>query len=240
MRGLCTLMGQIRLANSCSADEFAAVNRNLEKLTFAFPPNDSVRSGDDDIESMEPFGQLVVQQRKLLNDREKLVSQIQALPGFDTFLKPPSFDILRSAACHGPVIRDRHGLAGPYGCTVRVVAATASGRDIAARAPPVPVPRVVQVFSHAQVILNLHTPSQIGGSLSDCPSLSTFSAMFHPHFLPGDFRIVLSFTSSHPPLTAFPHGSFWDPARHCVGWVRQEVVYCYTAGMFSLFLSCFC
>jgi hypothetical protein len=35
--------------------------------------------------------------------------------------------------------RDLQGLAGPHGFTVRVVAATASGRDIAARAPPVPV-----------------------------------------------------------------------------------------------------
>jgi len=101
-------MDQIRLANSRLADEFAAVNRDLEKLTLAYPPNDGVRSGDDDVESMDPFGQLVVQQRKLLDDREKLVSQIQALPGLDTFLKPPSFDTLRSAACRGPVIVINH------------------------------------------------------------------------------------------------------------------------------------
>ena len=35
--------------------------------------------------------------------------------------------------------RDLHGWASPHGFTVRVVTATASGRDIAARAPPVPV-----------------------------------------------------------------------------------------------------
>ncbi len=108
MRGLRTSMDQIRLANSRLADELAAVNRDLEKITFAFPPNDSVRSGDDDIESMDPFGQLVVQQRRLLDDREKLVSQIQALPGFDTFLMSLSFDTLRSAACRGPVIIINH------------------------------------------------------------------------------------------------------------------------------------
>jgi hypothetical protein len=57
---------------------------------------------------MDSFGQLVVQQRKPLDDREKLDSQIQALSGFDTSLKPPSFDTLRSAACRGPVIIINH------------------------------------------------------------------------------------------------------------------------------------
>ena len=78
-----------------------------------------------------------------------------------------------------------------------------------------------------------------GGSLSDLKALSTLSAVFHLRFLPGDFRIVLSFMSSCLPPTAFPHGGFWDPTRRRVGWVRQEVVYCYTAGMFSLFLFLF-
>jgi hypothetical protein len=50
----------------------------------------------------------MVRQRKLLDDREKLISQIQAVPGLDTFLKPPSFDTLRSASCHGPVIIINH------------------------------------------------------------------------------------------------------------------------------------
>jgi hypothetical protein len=52
----------------------------------------------------------VVQQQRLLDDREKLILQIQALPGWDTFLKHPgpSFDALRSAASHGPVIIISH------------------------------------------------------------------------------------------------------------------------------------
>jgi len=57
---------------------------------------------------MEPFSHLVARQRKLLDDREKLVSQIRTLSGFDTFLKPPSFDTLRSVACHGPVVIINH------------------------------------------------------------------------------------------------------------------------------------
>ena len=50
----------------------------------------------------------MLQQQKLQDDREKLISQIQTLPGFETFLKPPAFDILRSAASHGPVIIINH------------------------------------------------------------------------------------------------------------------------------------
>ena len=43
-------------------------------------------------------------------------------------------------------IRDLHGWASPHGFTVRVVTATASGRDIAARAPPVPVLGLCRYF----------------------------------------------------------------------------------------------
>jgi hypothetical protein len=51
-----------------------------------------------------PFRHLAVQQRKPLNDRDKLITQVQILPGFETFLMAPSFDHLQPAAAHGPVI----------------------------------------------------------------------------------------------------------------------------------------
>ena len=105
MRGLRTSIDKIRLADSHLADRFSAVNTNLETLTLAFSPGNDVDDGDNDLEGMGTFSHLVVQQRKLLDDREKLISQIQALPGLDTFLKPPSFD---TAACHGPVIIINH------------------------------------------------------------------------------------------------------------------------------------
>ena len=53
--------------------------------------------------------------------------------------------------------RDRHGFASLHRFTVWVVTAMALGRDIAAWAPPMPMPQVVRVFSYAQVILNLCT-----------------------------------------------------------------------------------
>jgi len=108
MRGLRSSMDQIRSTDPHLADIFTAVNRKLETVTLAVSPKRNVDGRNSDVDGMDPFGHLVVRQRKLLDDREMLISQIQALPGFDTFLKPPSFDTLRSAALHGPVIIINH------------------------------------------------------------------------------------------------------------------------------------
>jgi len=108
MRGLRTSTDQLRLADSRLADKFAAINSQIESLTFAFLPTANVDGGDSDTEGMDPYGRHMVQQRQLLDDREKLISQIQALPGFETFFKPPSLSTLYSAACNGPVIIINH------------------------------------------------------------------------------------------------------------------------------------
>jgi len=107
MRGLRTSIDQIRLADSNLADKFSAVNRELETLALTFSLNNGV-DRNNDLEGMDPYGHSVMRKQKLLNDREKLITQVQALPGLDTFLKPPSFDTLRSAASHGPVIIISH------------------------------------------------------------------------------------------------------------------------------------
>ncbi|KAI0003263.1 CHAT domain-containing protein, partial [Russula compacta] len=107
MRGFRTSIDQLRAANSRLADRFAAVNRDLEMLTLTdFSHN--VNGEDGVVEGVYPFGHLVQRQRKLLDDRNKLISQIQAMPGFETFLKSPSFDNLCSVAAHGPVIMINH------------------------------------------------------------------------------------------------------------------------------------
>ena len=108
MRGLRTSIDQIRAKDSHLADRFAAVNRDLELLTLTIPANVNDDDRDGGIVKMDPFGRLVVQQRKLLDDRNELISQIQALPGFGTFLKSPSFDNLRLAAARGPIIIINH------------------------------------------------------------------------------------------------------------------------------------
>jgi CHAT domain-containing protein len=110
MRGLRSSIDQIRFVNPHLADNFAAINREIESVTLAISPKSDVDGRDGDIDAVDPFGALVVRQRKLSDDRDKLISQIQALPGFDTFLKPPSFDNLRSAARHGPVIIINHSI----------------------------------------------------------------------------------------------------------------------------------
>ncbi|KAH8992738.1 CHAT domain-containing protein [Lactarius akahatsu] len=55
-----------------------------------------------------PFGRLVVKQRKLVKERGALISQIQSRPGSEGFLRAPSFATLRSAASRGPVIIINH------------------------------------------------------------------------------------------------------------------------------------
>ena len=109
MRGLhSNLIDQIRAMDSHLADDFAAVNRDLKMLVLTVSADNSDDNRDDGTVGMDLFGHLVVRQRKLVDDRNKLISQIQVLPGFETFLKSASFDKLNSAAARGPVIIINH------------------------------------------------------------------------------------------------------------------------------------
>ena len=110
MRSLRTSIDQLRVVNLPLADKFAAVNQDLEALTMS---GSHVWMNDlqvtvDRSDGMDTFGRLVVKQQKLIEERAQLISQIQSLPGFETFLSPPSFDTIRSAASRGPVIIINH------------------------------------------------------------------------------------------------------------------------------------
>ena len=88
-------------------DKFAAINRELEELTKSIAPSHKLNMDDavaDDVRAGDQFGSLLLRQRGLLKERDKLISQIRTLPGFDRFLTFPLFDRLRSAATSGPVI----------------------------------------------------------------------------------------------------------------------------------------
>ena len=109
MRGLRVSTDQLRLVNLPLAERFAAINSDLEALTTSSSAGIWTNQGHADSDKpMDPFGRLVVKQRGLVAERDKLISQIQSLPGFGTFLMTPSFDTVRSAAEHGPVIIINH------------------------------------------------------------------------------------------------------------------------------------
>jgi CHAT domain-containing protein len=111
MRHLRAPVDQLLEVDPDLAHKFVGVNQNLEELTKSIPPSHKLSIDDsapDGLRAVDPFGRLVLKQRDLLKERAKLISRIQALPGFDSFLALPSFDILRPAASAGPVIIINH------------------------------------------------------------------------------------------------------------------------------------
>jgi CHAT domain-containing protein len=108
MRGLRTSTDRLRAADTTLADKFVNINRRLELVTM-FAQSETEEIGDTGTvigrqDGTDSIGHLVTMQRSLVEVRETLISHIQSLPGFENFLKPPSFDVLHSAAAHGPVI----------------------------------------------------------------------------------------------------------------------------------------
>ena len=107
MRHLRVSIDQLQQVDPQLGQKFAAVTQDLEELTKSNLPSfdlDMDGGATDGLRAVDPFGRLVLKQRRLSKERDDLISQIQALPGFDHFLTSPSFDTLRSAASSGPVI----------------------------------------------------------------------------------------------------------------------------------------
>ena len=107
MRHLRTSIDQLLDADPELGHKFAALNRDLEGLTKSIAPSHKLSMDDvvaDDLRAGDQFRSLLLRQRGLLKERDKLISQIRALPRFDRFLTFPLFDTLRSAASSGPVI----------------------------------------------------------------------------------------------------------------------------------------
>ena len=111
MRHLRTPVDQILDADPDLGHKFAELNRDLDELTKSILPSRKLNMDDvvaDDLRAGDQFGRVLRRQRELLKERDKLISQIRALPGFNRFLKFPLFDSLRSAASSGPVILVNH------------------------------------------------------------------------------------------------------------------------------------
>jgi CHAT domain-containing protein/tetratricopeptide (TPR) repeat protein len=107
MRGLRTSTDQLRAADPALADKFVDVNRRLESVTMSVAQSDDDGIGRNEAGTgrrEHTIGHLVLAQRTLLEERDSFISHIQSLPGLEKFLKSPSFDLLNSAASHGPVI----------------------------------------------------------------------------------------------------------------------------------------
>ncbi|KAF8270145.1 CHAT domain-containing protein [Lactarius quietus] len=105
MRGLRTPVAQLVEEDSPLAQRLSKINQELEKLTISITPSGKLDGAAD---FTNPFSRHVVKQRKLVEERDALVLQIQGLPGMEGFLMAPSFNTLRSAASHGPVIIINH------------------------------------------------------------------------------------------------------------------------------------
>ncbi|KAH9019623.1 hypothetical protein EDB84DRAFT_1516845 [Lactarius hengduanensis] len=93
MRGLRTTTDQLCAADPALVDKLVDINQRFESVTMSVAERES--------EEMDSIGRLVPTQRRLLEERETLISHIRSFepfPGFGDFLNPPSFDVLKSAA----------------------------------------------------------------------------------------------------------------------------------------------
>ncbi|KAI9462889.1 CHAT domain-containing protein [Lactarius psammicola] len=111
MRGLRTPIAQLAEEDPPLAKRFSEINEELEGLTISMTPSGRPEISDgvaEDGDWTDPFSRLVVKQRKLVEERDALISQIQGRPGLERFLGVPSFSTLRSAASSGPVILINH------------------------------------------------------------------------------------------------------------------------------------
>ena len=113
LRGFRTSVDQLSAVDPVLAQKFMAINRDLEKLTTSILPSGKTEfggTGTEDSEGADPFGRLLLKQRKLFEERDSLISHIKTLSGFEGFLSAPSFGDLRSAASCGPVILINHSI----------------------------------------------------------------------------------------------------------------------------------
>ncbi|KAF8264668.1 CHAT domain-containing protein [Lactarius quietus] len=108
MRGLRTSTDQLRATDPTLANQFEEINQRLQSVTMSVAlSDDSTNRGQSETgaEHREhSISHLVPTQRRLLEERNTLITHIQGLPGLENFLKSPSFDVLNAAAAQGPVI----------------------------------------------------------------------------------------------------------------------------------------
>ena len=93
IRGLRTSTDRLCMVDSQLGEEFTALNRELEVLTTSGSPNVWMKNGGvNGGEEMVPFGDIAAKKRKLLDERNSLLTQIRSFSGSENLLMPPSFD----------------------------------------------------------------------------------------------------------------------------------------------------
>ena len=110
MCGLRTSTDLLRAADPLLAERLTAINQDLEMLTTSTSSSGRMGTGGE-IKGDEQLAQLpglMARQHELLKERNALISEIRDLPGLENFSFPLSFNTLRSAASHGPVIITNH------------------------------------------------------------------------------------------------------------------------------------
>ncbi|KAF8268592.1 CHAT domain-containing protein [Lactarius quietus] len=111
MRGLRTAVVRLIKEDSPLAKRFVEINKELEAMTISVTPSGRPEIEDGDAQGrdrLDLFGRLVIKRKKLAEERDALISQIQSRPGWEEFLKAPSFTTLHSAASRGPIIIINH------------------------------------------------------------------------------------------------------------------------------------
>ena len=78
MRGLRTSTDQLTTADPVLAERFADINRRLESVTTSV-----AQTENEGPEGMDLVGRLISMQRRLLEERDTLISEIQSFPRLD-------------------------------------------------------------------------------------------------------------------------------------------------------------
>src|SRR5260221_13836819 len=115
MRGLRTSVDQLRRVDSTLADRFLAVSKDIEAVATPLSPLPSshgdrmtLNDAAGGHEEIDAFTRMLQEQRRLMQERQAIMSQIRTMPGFEHFLKAVSFHTLRRAASGGPIIVINH------------------------------------------------------------------------------------------------------------------------------------
>ena len=138
MRGLRTSTDQLRTADPVLAEKLTDINQRLEFMTMTV-----AQGGDDEIGQTETgkntIGYLLLTQRRLLEERNTLITHIQSLPGLEHFLRSPSLTSLMplhhtdpSSLSTSPTIISLHTLS--YFSRIRILSSF----------PPLPASTIVR------------------------------------------------------------------------------------------------